>query len=307
MSDDQAVEQSLEDRIGNMFDPGGSSDEAEVEQEASPEEQPEVAEGDDEAQPKEDTSEDYQEVEYEGEVWQVPTKLAKAIMQERDYTQKTQQLADQRRALELQQKEVALWTEQQKFGASVAEDSRKLELLDEYIKHVESTTDWKTLTTDEIVRARFELDQLTRQKQELQTTLQGKYQEFRQKQDLERSKIKQELEQHLAKSIPSWSSETKGAIEKYVQSNGYPEMAVQNMSAMDYQVAWKAMQFDKLQAEKGKAVSKAAKAPPVVKPGAVNPMPKATQDKLNFRKAIKKASTSSDKARLIEQRLAKMF
>ena len=307
MSDDQAVEQSLEDRIGNMFDPGGPSDEPEVVDEASSEEQPEVAEGDDEAQPQEDTSEDYQEVEYEGEVWQVPPKLAKAIMQERDYTQKTQQLADQRRALELQQKEIVLWNEQQKFGASVAEDSRKLELLDEYIKHVESTTDWKSLTTDEIVRARLELDQLNRQKQELQTTLHGKYQEFQQKQNSERSKIKQELEQHLAKSIPSWSPDTKSAIEKYAQSNGYPEMAVQNMSAMDYQIAWKAMQFDRLQAEKGKAVSKASKAPPVVKPGAVNPMPKDVQDKLNFRKAIKKAPTSSDKARLIEQRLAKMF
>lgn len=303
---DQAAEQSLEDRIGSMFDPGGPDDEPEQVEEASEEAEPEAVEGDEAEQP-ESTSEEYEEVEYEGQTYQVPKELKEGLLRHADYTQKTQQLAEQRRTVELQQKEIVLAQQEMAFQQSVAEDVDNLKLLDAYIKHVETTSKWSEMTTDQIVRARLELDQLRGQKQELERSLQGKWQEFQSKTDAERQKVRKEMVEHLSKTIPSWSDDTKSAIEKYAQSNGYPEIAVQNMSAMDYQIAWKAMQFDRLQAEKGSAVAKASKAPPVVKPGPVKHMPKDVQDRLNFRKAMKKASNSSDKARLIERRMAEKF
>lgn len=305
MSDDQAPAQSLEDRIAAQF---GAVDEPEVEQqEASAEPEPEAQPSEEVAEP-ESTSSDYEEVEYEGSKYQVPKELAKAIMQERDYTQKTQQIAEQRRAVELQSKEFALLHEQRKFQESIAGDLDNLKMLDAYIKHVEQSTDWSKLSTDQIVRARLELDQYRNQAQALAQAVEGKRTEFTGKLQAEREKLKKETTETLAKAIPSWSDETKGAVEKYVGTLGYPDVGVQNMSALDYQVAWKAMQYDRLQSEKGAAVVKASKAPPIVKTGPSNPMPQQVKEKLAYRKAIKKPGLSSqDKAKLIQARLEQQF
>jgi N-acetyl-beta-hexosaminidase len=67
---------------------------------------------------------------------------------------------------------------------------------------------------------------------------------------------------------------------------------------------WKAMQFDKLQKSATRAPTKT---PAVVKPGASNPMTPQVKNDLSLRKAQKSASTSSDRAKVIQARLENSF
>jgi hypothetical protein len=59
------------------------------------------------APPEVETSDDdSEEVDYEGEKYKLPKKLKDALLRQQDYTQKTQQVAEQRRAIEAQAQQV---------------------------------------------------------------------------------------------------------------------------------------------------------------------------------------------------------
>ena len=163
------------------------------------------------------------------------------------------------------------------------------------------------MSSDEIIKTRLEIDQLNDQRSELMNVLQTKQTEFNNEIQSKRSEIQKEMSAVLSKAIPSWSDEVKGSIESYAKSSGYADANVENMSALDYQMAWKAMEYDRLKSQAGSASSQAKKAPPVVKPGSVKRMPKETAKMLNFKKAMKAAKTDQEKANLIEQRMADKF
>lgn len=255
---------------------------------------------------EETTQPEFVEVEIDGETWQVPPKLKDRFMHQSDYTKKTTELSNTRKVVELQQKEVALFREQRAFEDSVSADLDNLKMMDAYVQHVEKTTEWAKLTTDQIVRARLELDQLKSQRGELAKALEAKRGEFNQKLSGERDKLKKESAEVVSKAIPNWNDETRGAVEKYAVSLGYPEIATSQMSALDYQVAWKAMQYDKLKAETKNAVRKAGEAPVIAPTARKNPMPKQVRSKLDLKNAVK----SGDKkkvAEAVDARLGQMF
>jgi hypothetical protein len=222
-------------------------------------------------------------------------------MAEKDYTAKTTDIANTRRVLDQQAKEVALFQEQRAFEKSIEADVDRLKMFDAYIQHTKTSTNWASLTTDQVVRARLELDQLNEQRSELAQALKGKHDEFTAKVNGERSKLKESAKEILSKAIPNWSDETKASVEKYAQSLGYPEVAVQNMSALDAQIAWKAMQFDKIKAE-SKSVKKTGA--PVIAPTArKNPMPQKVRSKLDLRNA----KNPEQKAAALDKELSRLF
>ncbi len=300
---------SVEDRIVEKFmgkeQPPPAEPEAEADEEG--EEPTEEVEGD-EAEQEEESEPELVEVELNGEKYAVSQAVKDAIMRESDYTKKTTELANTRRAIELQAKELAIVNEQRAFDQSVADDVDNLKMLEAYIKNVEQQTDWSRLNTDQIVRARLELDQYRNRATELRDTLGKKWGEFKGKVDAERQKLKGEMAEGLSKSIPGWSDETRGAIEKYAKGLGYGEVEVQNMRLQDYQIVFKAMQFDKLQAEKGNAVKQASlKKGKVVNPGPRKTMSDKTAQYLNFRKSMGKAKTPQERNAVIADRVADKF
>jgi hypothetical protein len=62
------------------------------------------------------------------------------------------------------------------------------------------------------------------------------------------------------------------------------------------------MQYDRATQQRGQKAP-----PPGVKPGSSDPSMKARMDHLNFRKAVKGARTSGQKAKIIESSLEKFF
>jgi hypothetical protein len=271
------------------------------EQEAQSEDAPAVEETE-EAAPAEP---ELVEIEVDGETWSVPQKLKDRFMAEKDYTAKTTEIANTRRALDLQAKEVALFQEQRAFEKSIEADVDRLKMFDAYIQHTKTGTNWASLTTDQVVRARLELDQLAEQRNELAQTLAAKHKDFTDKLNGERSKLKESAKEILSKAIPSWSDETKASIEKYAQSLGYPEIAVQNMSALDAQIAWKAMQYDKLKSETKSAV-KRADAPVIAPTARKNAMPQKVRAKLDLKNAVKTGKRENI-ASAVDKRLDQLF
>ena len=162
---------SVEDRIGNIF--GGAPQEQPEQQEqqqAEPEQQEAAAE--DQGQPPETF-----ELEYDGEKFLLPKKLEKAVLQERDYTQKAQAIADQRRLVELKEQQFRSRELHDKFNSEVANDVRQMQMIDAVL---EQPVNWQSMSTDEAFRHKIQLDDLRQQKDKLTQTVTQKWQKFQQ-------------------------------------------------------------------------------------------------------------------------------
>lgn len=284
---DQASEQSAMDRLASKFgvtDDDQTADTAEVTQETS----------------------DLAELDWDGQKYQVPVKLKDAFMKNDDYTKKTQELADHRRTLDqaltaAQQRQLA-----SSFHESIQVESKELNVIDAYLAQA-SKVDWATMSTDQMLRHKVELDGIKERRSDLQRAIaekQGKFQsEFKSNIDQLRGKAR-EL---ASKSIPDFTDATEKEMRAFAATEGLGESEMDNvlLDARSFRMVWKAMQFDKIQKTAGKAADAVGK---VLKPGpASERMPAKTVNQLNFNKAMKGAKTSGDKARVIETRLEGMF
>lgn len=277
-----------------------------------PEQQEQEAQQGEEAQAAEESTQETQpefvEVEYAGTKYQVPPELKDALMTQADYTAKTTETARLRDTLSLQQKEIALFQEQRAFEQSVAQDFDQLKMLDAYITHESNQLgkNWQQMTRDARQDKQFELDRLEKDRNALAQALQGKRDEFASKIKGERNKLAESAKDVLSKAIPNWGDESRASVHKYMQSMGYPVDPLPNMSPLDYQLAWKAMQYDKIKAETKTAVKKAADAPVIAPTARKSPMPKRVRTSLDLKNAVK----TGDKAKIEaakEARLSQLF
>lgn len=291
---DQAIEQSepsLEDKIAGKFD------------------QPENVEADTPDEPVESdegTPEpEFAEIEYDGEKFQVPRKLEKAIMQERDYTQKSQALAEQRRQIEFAQKAIETARLESEFQEAARGELQQLSLLDSYLQQMRSVN-VNDLPMEDGFRHWTQMQQLKEQREMLEQSLKAKRDDFTRRAESQMDALRAEAKALLAKQVPNLTDETISQMEAHAKSYGYTDhdIAQFRTDPRASAVLVKAMKYDQLQASKSEAVKKAT---PVVKPGSSNPMPQAVKDKLSLRKALQKTPDSQAKARLIQQALESRF
>ena len=295
-STDQGSGQSVMDRISNAF---GVSDDQETPQEA---EQEAVEDTEAEATPESDDV----EIEYEGSRYRVPKPLEKAILQERDYTQKTQQVAEQRKVVEQTQQAMKLAQIEREFSESAATEVQQLQQLDNYIRSINSQN-YAEMTTDEKMDALLNIQQAERHRDGVKASLESKRSAFQSELNAQIEKTKADVRDLLSKQIPGFTADSLKSIREYGKAGGVTDVAMDGieLDARSAMVLHKAAQFDALQANKSAAVQRLDS--PVVKPGSSTPMPQQVRDKLSFNKSMKSAKTSQEKARLIENRLAGMF
>jgi hypothetical protein len=293
---DQAEPQSIEERIYSKFDQFESPPEPEVEGN-----EPEAEEV--EATPE--PSDDDVEVEYDGERFRVPKKLEKAIMQERDYTRKTQEVAEERRRIEQSQATLNLSTMEREFAQSVAAESAQLAQLESYLQSV-NWQELNDLPVDESIKTFMQVQRAKDMRDSIQKGVEGKRTQFMREFESAVEAHREKVLEQLPKALPGFTREAVKTMRDYARTQGFTDAAFDNIAldAKSMAVVYKAAQYDKLQADK---VTSLQKATPTVKPGASNPMPQQVRDKLAFNKAMKSAKTSHDKARLIEARLAGEF
>jgi len=287
---EQTPEDSVETRLANYF--AGPADKTPTEAAEGPEE----AVMEDDLPPEDDSD----EIDWEdGQKYRVPKVLKEGLLRQQDYTRKTQELAELRR-----QAQVTMETGQalQQFQAATADEQRELSRVQADIERYKGL-DWSSLDTDTYIKAKHQLDNLKERAGEIQQGLGQKAQQFSQWRQQQLQQALQSGEQFLRTSIQGWGDEARREVRTQVLANGYSEEELaQVIDPRFVKIAWKAAQFDKLQAGKQTALQSAQKAPPVVKPGASNQTAARESKYKDMRGRLKKSGDLRDAAALFAMR-----
>lgn len=284
--------ESLIDQLAKGFDQDFESEPTKPEEAATPDVEGVPAN-------PEESSDGLEEVEYEGQTYKVPAVLKEAIIHKGDYTAKTQEVANARRNVELLQDAMKAAQTEQSFTASINPQLAQLAATEARQKHLIDS--WPTLSTDE----KQEVYLLDHQMKTLREGIDGKRAQFSQEQQRIANDLKAKAKDVVRKSIPNFNDQVAQEIAEHAVNEGYTKQEIDSIwDPRHAKTLWKAMQFDKLQKS---ATKVPAKAPVIVKPGASNPMPTQVKNDLSMRKAQKAATTSSDKAKVIQARLEASF
>jgi hypothetical protein len=274
---DQAQEQSqpsIKDRIGSLLAP--KPEDVQQPQEA-PEEAPEVEAGTEEAPqvtetqeevPETDPTADWKEVELDGEKLHVPPKFEKAFLQERDYTQKTQAIAEQRRLVEqraqaIQAQEQAL----QHLTPLYAHGQALQNTIAQYEK-----LDWDTLRANDPVdysTKRADYAALLQQRQDLGRQIEHAHGQLNQQRQVAMVQAVQAALPQIKKSIPDWGPEKDQQLTRFAIAQGANPEELMGLASRPWAVVLleQARKYQELQAKHAQLPKKASPSP-VAKPGA---------------------------------------
>jgi exonuclease VII small subunit len=217
----------------------------------------------------------------EGRTHKIPKALEGQFLMQRDYTQKTQQVAEERKAVSQLRASVEQWANASQelrqadshFQAAKAQYDQIVKTLDEYAR-----VDWQALKNSDY-------DQYERASEDLRTL---QLQERQARQQVEQigghrqqaaKKIEQARQQELqtriktihseaSRDIPNFNDEIDAKVTNYMRQTGADEFwMAQHLTPALYKAAWKAMQYDEMQA-KAKEPRPKPKAAKALKPTA---------------------------------------
>lgn len=329
---DQVVEQSPQSRLEAML---GDSIQEEVKEQPVPEqpteepqEEAEVPTDDveAEAEPTDDNPDDQAEEEVEqseedevpailklkvnGEEVEKPLDEVVALAQQGlDYTQKTQQVAEQRKELEAYAESIKAqeqaFQEQMQLNNVLIEDVAKITALDQQLNQY-ANVNWQQLSDNDFVEAQklfFTYNQLQQERSTLVSQFEAKKQEVVQKQtQLMAEKIAKGKE-ILAKEIPNWSPETNQALLSTGKDYGFTDAELNAIvDPRHVKVLHDAMQWRKLQ-QNSTVKKKVSSAKPVVKPGAKDTKAEANSNVRQLREQLRKTGKADMATKLIENML----
>jgi hypothetical protein len=232
------------------------------------------------------------EVEFEGKLLKVEPTIKDALMRQVDYTRKTMELAEHRKMFQQQQQQAVL---QEAFQKESAPDTAALAKLEAQIDQFKQMN-WAEMDTDTIVRARQALDQIKEQRDEAKAKLDAKRDEFMQQVSRSREQLLQQGAEFLKKTIPAWGEIAQKDSAQAALSVGFTKEEVSSfMDPRAVHLAWKAAQWDKLQAAKPSTAQKVKSAPPVAKPGsAATTESTASKAYMETRQRLKKSGSMQD-------------
>jgi len=325
---DQVPEQSPQSRLEAML---GDSIESDVQPTEAPEEEEQTpleaeAEATEEVESEEATEEPDEEVEEEeqsqdevpailklkvnGEDVEKPLDEVVALAQQGlDYTQKTQQVAEQRKELEVYAESIKAqeqaFHEQMQLNNVLIEDVAKITSLDQQLNQY-ANVNWNQLSDNDFVEAQklfFTYNQLQQERSQLVSQFEVKKQQVVQKQtQLMAEKIAKGKE-ILAKEIPNWSPETNQALLSTGKDYGFSDVELNAIvDPRHVKVLHDAMQWRKLQ-QNSVVKKKVSNAKPVVKPGSKDTKAEANSNHRNLREQLRKTGKSDAATKLIENML----
>ena len=325
---DQVAEQSPQSRLEAML---GDSIESDVKPPVIQEEEEQApleaeAEATEEVESEEATEEPDEEVEEEeqsqdevpailklkvnGEDVEKPLDEVVALAQQGlDYTQKTQQVAEQRKELEAYAQQIQMqeqaFQQQVQLNNVLIEDVAKITSLDQQLNQY-ANVNWNQLSDNDFVEAQklfFTYNQLQQERSQLVSQFEAKKQQVVQKQtQLMSEKIAQGKE-ILAKEIPNWSPETNQALLSTGKDYGFSDAELNSIvDPRHVKVLHDAMQWRKLQ-QNSVVKKKVSNAKPVVKPGSKDTKAEANSNHRQLREQLRKTGKSDAAQKLIENML----
>jgi len=226
-----------------------------------------------------------------------------------DYTQKTQQVAEQRKELEVYAESIKAqeqaFHEQMQLNNVLIEDVAKITSLDQQLNQY-ANVNWNQLSDNDFVEAQklfFTYNQLQQERSQLVSQFEVKKQQVVQKQtQLMAEKIAKGKE-ILAKEIPNWSPETNQALLSTGKDYGFSDVELNAIvDPRHVKVLHDAMQWRKLQ-QNSVVKKKVSNAKPVVKPGSKDTKAEANSNHRNLREQLRKTGKSDAATKLIENML----
>ncbi len=325
---DQVPEQSPQSRLETMLGDSIESDvkppELQDEEEQTPLEA--EAEATEEVESEEATEEPDEEVEEEeqsqdevpailklkvnGEDVEKPLDEVVALAQQGlDYTQKTQQVAEQRKELEAYAQQIQLqeqaFQEQMQLNNVLIEDVAKITSLDQQLNQY-ANVNWQQLSDNDFVEAQklfFSYNQLQQERSALVSQFEAKKQQVVQKQSQLMAEKIAKGKEVLAKEIPNWSPETNQALLSTGKDYGFSDAELNSIvDPRHVKVLHDAMQWRKLQ-QNSVVKKKVSNAKPVVKPGSKDTKAEANSNHRNLREQLRKTGKSDAAQKLIENML----
>ena len=325
---DQVAEQSPQSRLETMLGDSIESDVKPPELQEEEEQTPLEAEAEDteEVESEEATEEPDEEVEEEeqsqdevpailklkvnGEDVEKPLDEVVALAQQGlDYTQKTQQVAEQRKELEAYAESIKAqeqaFQEQMQLNNVLIEDVAKITSLDQQLNQY-ANVNWQQLSDNDFVEAQklfFTYNQLQQERSQLVSQFEAKKQQVVQKQTQLMSEKIAKGKEILAKEIPNWSPETNQALLSTGKDYGFSDAELNSIvDPRHVKVLHDAMQWRKLQ-QNSTVKKKVSSAKPVVKPGSKDTKAEASSNHRNLREQLRKTGKSDAAQKLIENML----
>lgn len=307
----KTVSQAAESFLGLM-----EPQEAQAQPEA-PEEQEASAEYESEEQ-----SEEYaEESEYESEQEPTPTykvkvgkeemevpldELLKGYSRTSDYTRKTQEVAEARKAVEAERQKIE---EAARLRDTYAQ---RLQVIEQMLSQGEKGEDLAALKESDPIGYAVKIAEQTEREKQL-AAVRAEQQRIAQQQQAEQS---QRLQAHLQaealklqEAIPEMADPAKGQaiktdIRNYAKKIGFSdEELAQVYDSRAVTALYKAMQFDKLTQGKADAVKKVAQAPRMMRPGTFTPEARESSEAKKLRERLRQSGKKNDAARIFERLL----
>ena len=221
----------------------------------------EVREDDAETQPEDD-----EEVEYEGKTYKVPKELKGALMKNADYTQKTQEVAEQRKSVE---ERVELLNQRESLMSATFNKAVELRDIQNKLSQYEQI-DWQNLVDADPVQA----TKLNLAYQQLQREAQQKYGELQQAQSQAQNLSEQTRQKFLAEEqtklkarLPNFDMKVAEKIKSVGKEYGLTDNELNSVVDSRYvHILHDAMKWRSLQVEKPLAMKKVTEAPKAITP-----------------------------------------
>ena len=327
---DQALEQSPQEKLMAMLDEVPEEQEAlqaieeqldedgeeenDLQDEAEADDSEEKDSLDEESQDEDESdTEDSEEqpkslkIKVNGEELEKPLDEVIALAQQGlDYTKKTQEVAEQRKALEEYAQTIQV--QEQKFNEALQlnqaliSEVAQLTNIDNQLAQF-NDVNWQELSDTDFVEAQklfFTYNQLQQQRSKVADDLSQKQQQLQAQQAQSVQERIAKGKEILAKEIPNWSRDTSQAIISTGKEYGFTDDELgMIVDPRHVKVLHDAMQWRKLQSN-SVVKNKVSQAKPVVKPGAKDTKQEATSAKRQVRDALRKTGKSDLAQKLIE-------
>ena len=311
MSDQEAAEERVADLIfgpdPTKEEPAEEPVEELVEEPTEDPSEEEEEEYEPEPKPVEEGEESLVEFEWDGQVIEAPQTIKDALMRTKDYTEKTQEVATQRKEVEVQSGNLKRVNSQYVFAMKVQENVLKAHQLDQQIEQARGylRENIDRLTATDITKVQMAMDETRQERDTIINDVQLKNKEFQQAHEQSLQELMTKSTEVLRQKVPGWNDESEGKLKAYALEQGIPEQTYNAVvDPLEKLILHKAMQFDALQSGVKSAV-KTVQSTNTIKPKSRNPMTQETQDKLNLRKKIKNPNRSArEKADLIGMDIA---
>jgi Tfp pilus assembly protein PilN len=292
------------------------AEEAKAQPEASAEEQQEEYSADSESEEQDVSSEEAESqeevveespkyrVKANGEELEVSLdELLNGYSRTADYQKKTQSLAEQRKAVEADRVKID--------EASKTRDTyaQRLQVIEQLLQQ-DSGQDLSALKADDPIAYAIAMAERMEKDKQLQAVQMERQRVQQEQQTHQQSQLQQHIrqeQQKLVEAIPEFKDDVKAEvirrdIRTYAKSIGFSDQELSQVyDSRAVQTLYKAMQYEKLMANKGATAKKVADAPKTLRPGTSNPKSSETESVKKERAILRQTGNKKDAVRLFER------